>query len=135
MRKKLFLIISLIFLFVTIAPTASAKDNLCSYCGSEMRLFGKSNEYSIDIYTLTCKKYSNRLDVIRVWGVDYFYECQNPSCRIEWFYSTRERVKCFCDHDCYSGFVQFLISDNPCLYSDKEVRSHTIAYNERICDH
>ncbi len=98
MKKKICLIISLVILIMTVASIASARDNICSYCNARMRLYDKSDEFLVRRYTATCNKYSNRRDTMEVWGVDYFYQCSNPSCGIEAFYDTKTRTERICDH-------------------------------------
>lgn len=98
MTKKFCIVLCLVMLIAALSTASFARKESCSYCGADMECYDVSDEYIVKNYTATCLKYSNRLDIMRKWGTDYFYQCSNPSCEREVFTETETRIERICNH-------------------------------------
>lgn len=57
-----------------------------------------SNKYVVRIDPAECTIVANRLDIIKVWAIDHFYACSNPSCGLDSYAVAATRIERICDH-------------------------------------
>lgn len=98
MKKKICLIMCLALIVTAFASVTFARKEQCSYCGATMKPYHTTAKYVIRTYSDTCKKYSNKEDMMKLWGRDTFYVCSSPTCGIETYDETETYVERICSH-------------------------------------